>query len=402
MKKAIFATCLISFFLIGILGGALAADPKLVTQKGDPFVMICRGLDDGWSNDMNDGAKAAAEALGFKYQSFGTEHKPGPMISIVEDKTIQGVKMFSLQPPDPSPVPAVCETCTKNKAKFAVVWETPDWVHPMECGDSYVSFFIPPGEESAYKVAVVLFKEMGGKGNLVYITGDPGTMADVQRCAGVDKALKEFPGIKVIARQSGRWIRGEATKLMEDLVTKYGKEINGVFAQNDPMAVGVINVLEDHGLKVPVVGINGETEAIEYIRQKKMLATSSMSPWFYGGFAVVRLFDAMNGWKPTVSERMMYFGTIDITKDKIDAYYQTFIAKKVPPFDYKLMSRVLHPNDWDPQNSVYPIDPWEYWKDVKQPSGFKGFPAEVKKAKDSGEFEKIGKMYKDHYKKKPF
>ena len=400
MKKIVLTACLISFFVAGTLGIALAAEPKLVTKKGDPFVMICRGLDDGWSNSMNDGARAAAEALGFKYQSFGTEHKPGPMISITEDKVIQGVKAFSLQPPDPSPVPTVCETCERNKAHFVAVWESPDWWHPVACGDSYVSYFIPAGVESAYKVAKILFEAMGGKGNLVHITGDPGTMANVHRDAGVDKALKEYPDIKILVRQSGRWIRSEATKLMEDIVTKYGDQINGVFGQNDPMALGAINVLEDHGLKVPVVGINGADEAVEYVRQGRMLATSGMSPWWYGGFAVVRLFDVLNGWKPSIPERMMFFGTMDITQDNIEQYYETFIKSKKPPFDWKKMSRVLNPESWDPQNTVTPIDPWEYWEGIDKPKGFKGIPEAVKKSKESGEFEKIEKMYADHYKKK--
>jgi len=402
MKRTLFTICLVSLVLAVTISISLGAELKLVTKKGDPFVMICRGLDDGWSNSMNEGAKAAAKALGFKYQSFGTEHKPGPVIGITEDKVIQGVKLFSYQPPDPSPVPKVCEICEGNNAFFTVVWESPDWYHPTSCGDSYVSYFIPPGEGSGYKVAKILFEKLGGKGNVVYITGDPATMADVQRNAGVDQALKEFPNIKIIARQSGRWIRSEATKLMGDLVTKYGKDIDGVIAQNDSMALGVINVLEDHGHKVPVVGMNGADEAIEYIRQGRMLATDGLSPWWYGGYAVVRLFDRLNGWEPTTPERMMFFGTMGITKETIEKYHKTFVAAKKIPYDWKLMSRVLHPNDWDPQNEVWPIDPYTYWEGLKKPAGFADFPASVEKSKSSGEYDKIKKMYQEHYKRKVY
>jgi len=91
-----------------------------------------------------------------------------------------------------------------------------------------------------------------------------------------------------------------------------------------------------------------------------------------------------------------------ITKETIEKYHKTFVAAKKIPYDWKLMSRVLHPNDWDPQNEVWPIDPYTYWEGLKKPAGFADFPASVEKSKSSGEYDKIKKMYQEHYKRKVY
>ena len=41
-----------------------------------------------------------------------------------------------------------------------------------------------------------------------------------------------------------------------------------------------------------------------------------------------------------------------MTKTNVDAYLARYVNNgDVPPFDYKKMSKVEHPNDWDPQAS---------------------------------------------------
>lgn len=47
---------------------------------------------------------------------------------------------------------------------------------------------------------------------------------------------------------------------MEDFITQYGEEIDGVFCQNDLMALGVHQALQNADMSMPVTGIDG-TEA---------------------------------------------------------------------------------------------------------------------------------------------
>lgn len=47
---------------------------------------------------------------------------------------------------------------------------------------------------------------------------------------------------------------------MEDFITQYGDEIDGVFCQNDLMALGAHQTLQNADMSIPVTGID-ETEA---------------------------------------------------------------------------------------------------------------------------------------------
>jgi hypothetical protein len=106
----------------------------------------------------------------------------------------------------------------------------------------------------------------------------------------------------------------------------------------------------------------------------------------------------MHGWKPRAPERMMLWGSRMMTTENVDQYLERYVNNgKVAPFDYKLMSKVLHPNDWDPQDLITPLDMDAEWGGIAKPADFK-YPQAYLDAKKSGEMEKVAAEYKSHYK----
>ena len=95
----------------------------------------------------------------------------------------------------------------------------------------------------------------------------------------------------------------------------------------------------------------------------------------------------------------MFTGAQLVTKENVDKVIN-FLAGDKPPFDYKKMSRVLHPDDWDPQNRYWSADADYAWGSEKKPDGYKGLPEAYVKARDGGECDKIDAMYAEHYKMK--
>jgi hypothetical protein len=71
--------------------------------------------------------------------------------------------------------------------------------------------------------------------------------------------------------------------------------------------------------------------------------------------------------------------------------------KGVEPFDYRLLSKVLHPNDWDPQAEVFPLDIDAEWAGIPKPDGWT-YPKAYIDAKNNGEWEAVTREYKEHYK----
>ena len=85
------------------------------------------------------------------------------------------------------------------------------------------------------------------------------------RVRGFNEALKEFPGVKVLATANGNYARKSAAEVMTGLVRKH-TQIDGVLAANDPMAQGALDALGPAGRKALVVGINAGRDAVDLIK----------------------------------------------------------------------------------------------------------------------------------------
>lgn len=77
-----------------------------------------------------------------------------------------------------------------------------------------------------------LAKTLDGKGNVVMITGVPGTSVDSARTAAAKKVFAKFPGIKVVAEGVGMWSQATAkTELSKILATNSWDKIDGLWMQ---------------------------------------------------------------------------------------------------------------------------------------------------------------------------
>jgi ribose transport system substrate-binding protein len=77
-----------------------------------------------------------------------------------------------------------------------------------------------------------LVNELHGKGNIVVITGVPGTSVDTQRTEAAKKVFAQHSGIKIIAETTGMWSQAVARqKLSEILATHNWNEIDGLWMQ---------------------------------------------------------------------------------------------------------------------------------------------------------------------------
>ena len=57
-----------------------------------------------------------------------------------------------------------------------------------------------------------------------------------------------------------------------------------------------------------------------------------------------------------------------MTKANVDAYISRYVKNgDVEPFNYRLMSKVLHPKDWDPQAELSPMDIDVEWGGIPKP-----------------------------------
>ena len=89
----------------------------------------------------------------------------------------------------------------------------------------------------AERVAEKMAEDLGGKGNIVVLTGLKGSSPAVDRNKGMENVLAKYPDIKVIAVGDAQWIREPAVPLMEDFLTA-NSDISAVFSHAEESSWG--------------------------------------------------------------------------------------------------------------------------------------------------------------------
>ncbi|HEX2987414.1 MAG TPA: sugar ABC transporter substrate-binding protein [Chloroflexota bacterium] len=132
------------------------------------------------------------------------------------------------------------------------------------------------------QLAQFLADKMGGKGNVIMVTGVAGTTVDEQRNAGADSVWAKYPDIKVVNRFTGMWDSSVAERNAAGVLPSLPK-IDGIWCQGG--TDGVIKAFIAAGRPVPVVA--GEAEngfrkfmLGDYMGQPKITAMSIGQPPF--------------------------------------------------------------------------------------------------------------------------
>jgi ribose transport system substrate-binding protein len=129
--------------------------------------------------------------------------------------------------------------------------------------------------------ARALFRKMNGTGGIIILEGVRGVLTSSERLRGFQAALKEFPGIKLLASQPANYQRLMALQVTENLLQSH-PNIAGVLAANDAMALGALEALDGANRKAFAVGINGTKEAMDAIRAGRLLASGDNNGYIQG------------------------------------------------------------------------------------------------------------------------
>lgn len=109
---------------------------------------------------------------------------------------------------------------------------------------------VPVGDETSK----LLFKAMGNKGGVIALLGIPDVIPGQQRFAGLKKALKSTPGVKLLAAQVANFDQTQAFQATQSLLSKYGDKVTGIWAANDGMALGALAAVKAVGRHIPITG----------------------------------------------------------------------------------------------------------------------------------------------------
>ena len=172
-------------------------------------------------------------------------------------------------------------------------------------GTDYVSYSDWDPVANGKLWASWMAKQMGGKGNLLFMGGPAGNTVDQGSVTGILEELKKYPDIKVLENLSPKswpvtnWDPAQAQKLMSSLLAKY-PQIDGLIDGYGANVPGEIKAFKDAGRKIPpIITIQLNGLSCEYAKDKGTknafeLATISNRNWT-GRLAVRHAVAAANG-----------------------------------------------------------------------------------------------------------
>ena len=103
-----------------------------------------------------------------------------------------------------------------------------------------------------YESAKALAEMLGGKGKIVMLHGIPGVDAAEFWKSGAKAAFSQYPDIKILAEEYGKWSVSDALNAMRGVLTAQ-PQIDGVWIGGLEMGVSAINAFKEAGRPLPPI-----------------------------------------------------------------------------------------------------------------------------------------------------
>jgi len=186
--------------------------------------------------------------------------------------------------------------------------------------ENIVSFVATDNLKGGMLAADRMGELLGGKGKVLMLRYQEGSASTQQREAGFVNELKaKYPGIELISsEQYAGPTRDTAKRASENLLNRFGNDIQGVFTPNESSTAGMLLALQDidKAGKLTFVGFDTSQTFIDAMRNKQLHGIVVQNPFNMGYLGVKTMVSQLLG-QPL--EKRVDTGVLMITPDNLDA-----------------------------------------------------------------------------------
>jgi ribose transport system substrate-binding protein len=172
------------------------------------------------------------------------------------------------------------------------------------------------GELAAERLGSLL----GGKGKALLLRYQEGSASTEEREKGFETKLKSaHPGVQLVSSdQYAGPTRDTAKRASENLLNRFGAQVQGIFTPNESSSMGMLLALQDEGRagKLPFVGFDASPAFVEAMRKGQMHGIVLQNPYNMGYLAVKTMVEHLEGKQVP---RVVDTGVELITPDNLDA-----------------------------------------------------------------------------------
>lgn len=273
---------LLSAIMIVLLAGCSLeppgwAKPKTSgTLKEMKIGLSISTLNNPFFVSLKDGVLAEAKKEGLEVIVVDAQNDSAKQSNDVDDLIQQGVNALLINPTDSSAI----STAVQSANNIGIPVVTLD--RSSDKGD--VKTLVASDNVKGGRMAADYIVQQLGKGaKVIELEGVPGASATRERGKGFHEVADKE--LTVIAKQSADFDRTKGLNVMENLL-QGNPGVQAVFAHNDEMALGAIEAIASSGKNIPVIGFDGNEDALNSIKSGKLTATVAQQPELIGQMAV--------------------------------------------------------------------------------------------------------------------
>ncbi len=114
-----------------------------------------------------------------------------------------------------------------------------------------------------YDMAKQLGESLGGKGNIILVEGIAGAPIVAQERAGGDKALKDYPGVKVVRTVNGNWTANVTKTVILQALATSPQKVDAVWTTGSESRV-IAEAFTEAGRPAPLISGSTSGDALGY------------------------------------------------------------------------------------------------------------------------------------------
>ncbi|MCD8350047.1 MAG: sugar ABC transporter substrate-binding protein [Planctomycetaceae bacterium] len=283
-------------------------------QAGERYkiALVCKAMDSEFWQDVRNGGQAAADKAGnidLVVMAPDREVNVQQQVQLVEDLIIQGVDGIAIAPCGAQELMPVMDNATDEGIPVILVDTDAPW-------DRKIAYVGTNNYAGGKMAGEFIAKDLNGKGTVALITGIMGHQTHIDRVTGCEDVFKDYPGIKVVAKQPANSERALAMTTMENILTS-NPDLDYVFVTNSPMTLGTYEAVQADKSDCKIIGFDADTEIFPHIRDGGITGIIAQGPYDMGRLGVESVAKVLAG--ESIS-KVVDVPTVLITKDNVAEY----------------------------------------------------------------------------------
>ena len=257
----------------------------------------------------NEFEKAAASLGGVTVMASDGQNSAPKQTGDIEAAIVEGVDGMVMAPLDSVAMAPAVGTAIQQGIPVITVDRRVDGVDVL----GHVGADNVKGGEAQANLIIEMFPDGA---TMINLQGQPGASPAIDRNQGLHNVFDGMDGYSFVAEQTANFAREEGASVTEAILAGLDAPPDVIVAANDDMALGAMQVVEEQGLDIAIIGFDALPEALAAVRDGGLTATIEQMPGQQSATAMEQMVAYLrDGTEP---DKLTLLEPFAVTKDNLD------------------------------------------------------------------------------------